>query len=194
MILIGSLVFGGIISYYLFNKNTVAFNLLHLYTNFENMITRKEVECKPLFFKIDLLSKGIYQSDVNDLDLNNLLCIEKSKIYFYNEPSSSYLKCDFPYVDVTIKLDDKMYVENFEITQFFNKIHVHTNHPLNFGENLLWFLIYKEFIKLKTNRIINDAEFENVDIMYNIIDELGDEYQLNNFELIVNDDTIKIKQ
>lgn len=194
MIILGSLVLSGILGSYLLYKNrsTFAYNLLVVYTNIENsFIDNKLINTKSTFYNIDLESKKIVPTDV----LEPLtFCINNKKMYFYAEPDN-YMDIEFAFVAINIKINNNLFLDSYDITDFFNNLKVHIDNPISFRNPLVWYLIFKEFININTNSLINNigiVDVDNVDISYNIVDMEGGEYKLSKFILKIVDGNIKI--
>ena len=185
MLFTAGIFFSGLLGSYLYYKrDNVAYNIISLYTNIENRISSgKSIHHEPVFYTIDLENRQIEQTTT----LEKLtLCFEEKKMRFYAEPRSSYKDVLLAYVSIDIKLDNKTYTKDFEITDFFNKLQVHEDECLDFSNSQLWFLIFKEFISLKSQSLNIEDDYKTVIIDYTIIDIEGEEYKVNSFKLSTN--------
>ena len=182
MIFTAGILFSGLLGSYLYyKKDNFAYSIISLYTTIENKLYRGDTSNhKPVFYSIDLENKEIFQTTT----LEKLtFCFEEKKMRFYAEPRSSYKDVLLAYVSIDIKIDNKTYINEFEVTDFFNKLQVHEDDPLDFRNSLLWFLIFKEFISLKSHSLNIEDDYKEVIIDYTIIDMEGEEHKLNSFIL-----------
>ena len=192
MLFTAGIVFSGLLGSYLYyKKDNFAYSIISLYTTIENKIYGGiTYNHPPKFYSIDLENKEIVQTTT----LEKLtFCFENNKMRFYAEPRSSYKNVLFAFVSIDIKIDNKTYINEFEVTDFFNKLQVHEDDPLDFRNSLLWFLIFKEFIALKSHSLNIEDDYKEVLIDYTIIDMEGEEHKLNSFIIQSGeDDNVKI--
>ena len=184
MLFTAGIFFSGLLGSYLYyNRDSVAYSIISLYTNIENKIGSVKLNNEPRFYTIDLENRKIEQTTTLD---KLTLCFEEKKMRFYAEPRSSYKDVLLAYVSIDIKLDNKLYINEFEVTDFFNKLQIHEDKCLDFSNSELWFLIFKEFIALKSHSLNIEDDYKSVIIDYTIIDIEGDEYKVNSFKLVTN--------
>ena len=193
--IVTSLIIGGIISsgiYYYYNKDTIAYKILEVYTNMEQSLSIKDNNSRLINF--DYTEKIIVENNI-PLESESLIYENNKLFFFYNKSLDDYKKITIPLISINIKINNQYITKDLDISTLINKFLIHPEHSLEFNDDfnnkMMWLLIYKEFISLHYNKLILDIE--SIDYEYNIMDMNLNEYNCKSFKISVKDSKIKIE-